>query len=160
MPTGVYPRRSLAERFWPRVRKGDGCWEWQGHRSSHGYGKIGCGGKDIGTHRVAWELAHGPIPAGMHVCHRCDNPPCVRPDHLFLGTHSDNMRDLAEKGLAGGPVCEANALKTHCPQGHAYTPANTYTHNGKRQCRICRNAGSKRRRKARRARRRHCSAVD
>ncbi len=88
----------VADRFWPRVRKTAGCWEWTGRRYPRGYGAFTIGGRGVQAHRVAWELARGLIPAGMLVCHACDNPPCVRPDHLFLGTQSDNMCDMAAKG--------------------------------------------------------------
>lgn len=95
-----YPRVPLEERFWSKVRKGRGCWEWQAAKA-HGYGVIGKGGKGNGyvlAHRAAWVLAHGPIPRGLLVCHRCDNPSCVRLSHLFLGTYSDNVRDMLRKG--------------------------------------------------------------
>ena len=97
---GVGLEATVAERLWSRVTKGPGCWEWQGAKGTLGHGVIGRGGRGAGntlTHRVAWEDTYGPIPPGMCVCHKCDNPPCVRPDHLFLGTRLDNNRDMAEK---------------------------------------------------------------
>lgn len=76
-----------------------GCIEFQGAiSSSTGYGKIRFEGKPVDTHRATWIAAHGPIPAGMYVCHTCDNRKCIRLTHLFLGTHSDNMKDAARKG--------------------------------------------------------------
>lgn len=103
MPKGIYPRRSrtLAERFWSHVAKSDGCWLWTAARGPRGYGIVGIVGSTTRlAHRVSWALTHGPIPAGLHVLHRCDNPPCCNPDHLFLGTHAENMQDMAAKGRA------------------------------------------------------------
>lgn len=74
-----------------------GCQEWMGLRN-HGYGYIGLNYKMIRVHRKVWELKHGPIPKGLHVLHRCDNPPCCNLEHLFLGTHQENMDDAKAKG--------------------------------------------------------------
>ena len=99
-------RERLAERFWSHVLciTGTRCWEWQGSRV-WGYGQLSTvgGGSPLKASRVAWELEHGPIPDGLLVCHRCDNPPCVNPSHLFLGTDADNMRDMITKGRAHHP---------------------------------------------------------
>ena len=90
---------TLEERFWSKVEKSDGCWEWTGSADQHGYGRIAVSrSKPRIATRVAWEITRGPIPPGMDVCHSCDNPPCVRPDHLFLGTRRDNMHDAHLKG--------------------------------------------------------------
>ena len=94
-------RRPLAERFEERVVRipgKDSCWEWRGAVNNRGYGEVGEGGRHCKTllaHRVAWSLANGPIPDDMIVRHRCDNPICVRPSHLELGTQADNQRDKA-----------------------------------------------------------------
>jgi hypothetical protein len=100
---------SLKERFWQKVDKNGpvpvhcpelgNCWVWITSKHQFGYGEVFTGiPHPEGSHRVAWKLAHGSIPHGMHVLHRCDNPPCVRPDHLFLGTHKENMQDMTAKG--------------------------------------------------------------
>ena len=90
----------LEERFWARVGEPDsnGCWPWLGTKRHTGYGKIRNHYKHEGTHRVSYTLNVGPIPQGLHVLHKCDNPTCVNPDHLFLGTQADNMKDMFKKG--------------------------------------------------------------
>lgn len=85
-------------RFWHFAGQTDLCWEWAGDRFNNGYGRIKVDGKAVLAHRYAYELAFGSIPAGVFVLHRCDNPACVRPSHLFLGSHTDNMRDMLSKG--------------------------------------------------------------
>ena len=94
--------QTLEERFWTKVNKkgDDECWEWQACRNSDGYGSIGYKKSTALAHRVSWELHFGPIPEGMQVLHKCDNPPCMNPNHFFLGTHTDNMRDRKAKGRA------------------------------------------------------------
>lgn len=87
------------------------CWEWKGRRSSDGYGAFRIRKRQHGAHRVAYELAHGSIPRGMIVCHRCDNPPCVRPDHLFLGTDQDDTDDKVRKGRQRGAPGDRNASR-------------------------------------------------
>lgn len=95
-------RVSLSDRFWARVVKGGGCWEWQGPVRENGYAQIWVRErqKQVKAHRVSWEIHFGPIPEGLWVCHRCDNRRCVRPDHLFLGTRTDNTDDMKNKGRA------------------------------------------------------------
>ena len=88
---------SLEKRLYSNIKKVGECWEWQGS-TNQGYGRIGYEGKWHLTHRLSWKVAKGDIPEGKFVCHHCDNPKCIRPAHLFLGTHDDNMRDMAEKG--------------------------------------------------------------
>ena len=94
--------QTVAERLNAKlVSAPDGCIVWTGARRGYGYGHMGRGASGAGfeaTHRVAWMLVNGPIPDGICVCHKCDNPPCCNVDHLFLGTPADNARDMWEKG--------------------------------------------------------------
>ncbi|MEE9395204.1 MAG: HNH endonuclease [Planctomycetota bacterium] len=93
---------SPEERFWSYVTKAPPgeCWEWQGVRSGDGYGAIRWPGFSykIGAHRASWMVRHGPIRGDQWILHRCDNPPCVNPDHLYLGDASQNMKDAYERG--------------------------------------------------------------
>ena len=133
----AYPIKSPADRLrdWLR-RMPNGCIEWTRSTTKFGYGQIAVEGHTTTTHRLAWKLANGPIPDGMHVLHHCDNPPCCNPEHLFVGTHADNMADRDKKGRCHAG--EANLVKTHCPQGHEYTDENTYVRpRGGRTCRTC-----------------------
>ena len=133
--------RTVAERLAARlVRMSNGCLEWTGAASSpSGYGVIGRGTRGQGwtsTHRLAWELANGPIPPGLDVCHHCDNPPCCDVEHLFLGTRAENMADMMAKGRRiYEPV-------TQCKYGHPFDEANTYTYlfagRPHRACLACR----------------------
>lgn len=139
----------LPEKFWARVVKdpiGAGplatpCWRWTGSRDREGYGQVSIQG-------VRWKateislLLHGNLlpPEGCHICHRCDQPECVRRSHLFLGTPADNVRDMDKKGRARWGRFKT---QTHCARGHEFTPQNTYRYssaNGRsrRACRACR----------------------
>lgn len=90
--------KSIESRFWEKVEKTDGCWKWTARRDRKGYGCIKHNGNSTLAHRVSWELHNGPIPAGLHVLHKCDNPECTNPEHLFLGTNQENVDDKMRKG--------------------------------------------------------------
>lgn len=86
-------------RFWSKVEKTETCWVWRaGKNTVNGYGQFWTGKKTTQAHRFLYQIYHGDLPSHVFVCHRCDNPPCVRPDHLFTGTSADNMRDKVSKG--------------------------------------------------------------
>lgn len=94
----------MTELFWSKVLKSEGCWMWNAYKDPAGYGSFGFRGTVQKSHRVAWQLSNGEIPNGMYVCHHCDNPSCVRPDHLFLGTPSENTQDCMRKGRRNTPA--------------------------------------------------------
>lgn len=138
----MYPP-SVLDRFYLRLKRtANGCIEWTGTTKTSGYGTIKIDGVSVRTHRLAWEIANGPIPDGLWVLHHCDNRSCCNVDHLFLGTHADNMADKTAKGRGNFQK------KTHCPQGHPYDEANTQirTNGRHRQCRTCRRESCRRQR--------------
>lgn len=93
----------MIQNFWKKVVKTEGCWKWTASKKD-GYGMFGVGNKKTKkAHRISWELCRGSIPEGLHVLHRCDNPECSNPDHLFLGTNLDNFNDMISKGRGSKP---------------------------------------------------------
>lgn len=114
-----------------------GCWIWTGARQ-RAYGKIRVFYRDVRAHRFSWEMHKGPIPEGMDVLHHCDNPLCVNPNHLFIGSQRDNMDDMNRKGR--GRHGQHNREKTHCHNGHPLSGENLYVPPSGygRYCKECR----------------------
>ena len=123
-------------RFWDKVVKTDTCWLWVGSKTAQGYGRFRIGKKLFLSHRVSWNLINEEIPHELCALHTCDNPSCVNPEHLFLGTKKDNAQDKINKKR------DHNQRKTHCPHGHELT-----VWKNRRYCQVC----NKLRQRARRA---------
>lgn len=126
------PAPRLGRSFWDFVDKTQGrtaCWSWTGPRNRSGYGAWS---REL-AHRAAYRLTHGAVPDGLYVCHRCDNPPCVNPAHLYAGTPKDNVHDMFARGRSA-----VVPRKSHCIRGHELTGGNAVERkDGGRSCRTC-----------------------
>lgn len=147
-----WSKQTYEQRFWGRVdvKSEDECWVWLRGLSNRGYGKVTKDGKCTGAHRVSYEISKGKIPDGLCVLHKCDNPACVNPHHLFLGTLSDNIQDSIKKGR----FRKGYHPSEYRPRGYAYphgfpvklTPEiidqiKSLTQNGERQIDIAKKFG-------------------
>lgn len=135
--------KPLAERLEERAvpEPNSGCLLWLGAVNDSGYGHMSFGAKVVGVHRLAWISAIGPIPAGAHVLHSCDQPSCLNVRHLFLGDHAANMRDMASKKRGKGGA--AKRAMARCHNGHLFNEENTRVRVDRnslmRECRTCKN---------------------
>jgi hypothetical protein len=146
-----HTEKELIALFWMQVKvnKETSCWEWQGTKDGHGYGTFSLGGgKSEKASRFSWQYYNGEIPDGLFACHICDNPPCVNPNHLFLGTATDNMQDMIAKGRAGWQkkIRKPDRCKDQCKNGHLMIDDNIRIINTKRGprrvCKLCQDARS------------------
>jgi len=124
---------SIDSRFWPRVRKSEGCWQWLGSCTSEGYGSFWLDGRNRHAHRLSYELLVGAIPEHRQLDHLCRNRSCVNPAHLEVVTRRTNI-------VRGESPAATRARQTHCIHGHRFDLFNTEFHqNGTRHCKACRN---------------------
>lgn len=131
------------ERFSSFISRRGNCLEWAGYKDKNGYGRFRLGSKKIGAHRASWIIFKGPIPDGKFVLHTCDNPPCVKLGHLYLGTTKDNTRDMWARDRNTSHFMAKQKAKTVCSRGHKYTPENTYKWKTHRRCKECHKVNSR-----------------
>ena len=143
------PVTDLSDRFWSKVDKTSsvyGCWLWSGRKDKRRlWEKTVQGVESRKRHRIAWIISYGEIPAGMVICHRCDNRACVKLDHLFIGTPQDNVKDMLAKGrynyeknkMARSKTAEAKRTRPLCGRGHSYSEHGKIKSTGQRYCSLC-----------------------
>lgn len=122
---------NLRTRFLAKVTQGPECWTWNAATDNFGYGRIWYNGRMEPAYRVSWIIHNGPIPDGQNVLHKCDNPPCTNSAHLFLGTQSENLKDMGAKGR------HWLQQRTECAYGHPLTSENLYNWKGRHWCKTC-----------------------
>lgn len=136
---------SLEDKFWLKVKKTESCWNWISSLNSRGYGVFYYNKTVSLSHRVSWKLKNGEIPEKLFVCHHCDNPKCINPSHLFLGTQVDNMKDCSRKGRL------KNQKKVYCKRGHSLSGDNLFKSDvirrKRRRCKTCENESRRIRRR-------------
>ena len=136
MPSGIYQRPSVEERFWAKVNKTDRCWLWVGGKDRKGYGRFQLNYKSLKAHRLAYELTMGNIPQGLTIDHLCRNHGCVKPTHLETVPNGVNV-------LRGIGLTAKESRQTACKRGHPFDLFNTYFHKGIRGCRACRQEANR-----------------
>lgn len=141
--------KTLESRFWGKVEKTSRCWNWKGCKDKNGYGSIfvKSPNKTMSVHRLSFKLANGFLPRKLDVCHTCDNPGCVNPKHLWVGTAKENIQDCIKKKRFSDHHGKYLKERTHCPKKHLYDKENTYVRKtGGRACRACHRQRTRERR--------------